>query len=434
MKKSLVVSLLFLVATGSDCPMDGTMSMSSDNGNDNTGMNSTGQSDWPQVARITAFDAAGDDLYGEATSATSSVAAVGSSAKNSGAGIVDVYLNTAGTWQYLRRVEGGSARFPEQAFGAAVAISNTRLFVGAPRYAIEGSFQIQRGALYVFADRGQDYERIQLLTVSDSEDYDYFGGAIAYDSDQGHLIAAAPGRGNREGVAYVFRDTGGTFMQTQKLSASDGSEFSDFGASMSMTNVWAAIGAPNKQSGLGAVYIFERMATDYVEIQKVTAPDGVATDRFGSSVSMDGDLMAISAPAKRRAGDDLLMAGAVYVYRRINGQYQLEETIVPGNELAGLFGYSVAVHGDRIAIAAGGKGKVLIYEKSSDNWGSTATIEPDQPMTLDSFGANMIFLDDFLMVGAPSADAAGQRAAGAAYIFVEPGTNTGPNVPPGVRV
>lgn len=438
MKRTITVALLLLVAIGADCPMNGTMSMGNDNSNananDNTSTNTSGDSDWPQVARLTAFDAAGDDLYGESTAAVSSLVAVGSSMKNSGAGIVDVYVNTGGDWNYFRRVEGGDSRFPEQAFGSSVALSNTRLFVGAPKYAIPGSLNIQRGALYVFANRGSDFEQIQLLTVSDSEDYDYLGSAMAYDADQGHLIVGAPGRNNREGAAYVYRDGGGTFTQTQKLTASDGTQFSDFGGSMAMTNVWAAIGAANKNSGTGAVYVFERMASDYVEIQKITAPDGVETDKFGSSVAMEGDLLAITAPAKQRPGDDLLMAGAVYVYRRSADQYMLEETIVPGDDLAGLFGYSVAVHDDRIAITAGGKGKVLIYEKSGDSWGATATIVPDESVVFDSFGANMVFLDEFLLVGSPSADAENQRAAGAAYIFVEPGTNTGPNVPPGVRV
>lgn len=434
MKNLLCMVLLVFAALGADCPMDGSMATGNMNSsNDNSNTSASGDSDWPQTARLTAFDAVGDDLYGSAIAAEDSIVAVGSSVKNSLAGVVDLFVGLGGTWTYHTRVEGGPARFPEQGFGNSVAISNTRLFVGAPKFSIEGSFHIQRGALYVFANRGSAFEQIQLLTIADGVDYEYLGSAMAYDSDQGHLIVGANGRNDRQGAAYVFRDNGGTFIQTQRLTASDGGQFDDFGISMAMTNVWAAIGAPNQSSGLGAVYVFERMAADYVEIQKITAPDGAQTDKFGSSIAMDGDLLVISAPSRKRPGDELLQAGAVYIYRRSGGMYTLEDTIVPGDDVAGLFGLAVAVRGDRIAITAGGKGLVLVYEKSGDMWAPTATIVPNESRVLDSFGSGIVFLDDFMMVGSPSADADGKRAAGAAYIFVEPGTNSGPSLPPGVR-
>jgi len=391
-------------------------------------------SDWEQVARLAAFDAAVDDLFASAISASDSVAVVGAPAKNSLTGLVDIFINIGGDWSYHSRVVGDTARFPEQSFGASVAVSNTRLIVGAPKYAIPGSFHIQRGALYVFANRGQVFDQIQILTIPDGVDDEMLGAAMAYDVDQGHIIAGAPGRNDRQGAAYVFRDTGGTFIQTQRLTASDGGQFDDFGGSMAMTNVWAAIGAANKSSGLGAVYIYERMASDYVEIQKISAPDGKSTDKFGAAIAMEDDLLVISAPSKQREGDTLLMAGYVYIYRRVNGLYTLEATIIPDDAIAGLFGLDVAVHDDRIAITAGGKGRVLLYEKSGDTWKMTVTLAPFESRAFDSFGTGIEFRDDFIMIGSPSADVESKRAAGAAYIFADPDANPGPGVTPGVRI
>lgn len=440
--KMRVAWLLLLCFTliGSECPMDSATPMGissgndNDNGNSNTSVGTSSESDWEQAARLTAFDAGIDDFYGNAIGAAASLAVVGAPSKNSLQGIVDIFLLYRGEWSYHSRVVGDDARFPEQGFGTSVAVSNTRLFVGAPKYAIPGSLHIQRGALYVFANRGQTFDQIQLLTVPDGVDYELLGSAMTYDDDQGHLIVGAPGRDNRQGAAYVFRDTGGTFVQTQRLTPPDGGEFNDFGGALAMTNVWAAIGAPNQASGLGAVYIFERMVTDYVQIQKITAPDGEATDRFGSSIAMEDDLLVISAPAKQRSGDSLLMAGYVYVYRRVNGMYTLEETIVPGDDVAGLFGNAVAIHDDRIAITAGGKGRVLLYARSQNAWTPFATIAPNPSRAFDSFGSSISFLDDFLMIGSPSADVDSKRAAGAAFIFDDPDANPGPGSTPGVRM
>lgn len=432
--RRLLLCLLLLVGIGADCPMTGDMPAGMPVSNENTNTSAgAGQSDWPQAARLTAFDPAGDDLYGDKVAGTENTVAVGTEHKDQLKGVVDVFVKFAGAWQYFTRLTRGPARMPEQGFGSSVAVSNNQVFVGAHKFAIEGSFHIQRGAVYVYSSRGADYEQVQLLTISDGMDFEHFGNSMAYEQNQGHLIVGAMGRNRFQGAAYVFKTQGGTFAQTARLTASDATDSDNFGASVAMSNVWAAVGAPIKQSGLGAVYVFERSGDDWDEIQKISATDGVKTDQFGSAVDMDDDLLVVSAPSKKRPGDELLMAGAVYVYRRIGGSYTLETTIVPDDEFAGLFGSSIAVHDGRIAIGVESKGAALIYEKKDDAWGVVATIIPDESHAVDSFGNAMALVDDGLIVGARSSNEAGERAAGAVYVFTEPGSNSGPNIPGDVR-
>ncbi len=430
----LLICLLLLVGIGADCPtggdIPGGMALPGGDMKDPAG---AGQSDWPQAARLTAFDPAGDELYGDKVAGTENTVAVGTEQKDQLKGVVDVFVKFAGEWKYLTRLTRGPARMPEQGFGSSVAVSTNQVFVGAHKFAIEGSFHIQRGAVYVFSSRGSDYEQVQLLTISDGVDFEHLGNSMAYESNQGHLIVGAFGRNRFQGAAYVFKTQGGTFAQTARLTASDAADSDNFGASVAMSNVWAAVGAPIKQSGLGAVYVFERSGDDWDEIQKLSAPDGVMTDQFGSSVAMDDDLLVVSAPSKQRPGDELLMAGAVYVYRRSGGTYALETTIVPDDAFAGLFGSSVAVHDGRIAIGVEAKGAALIYEKQGDDWSVVATIIPDESHAIDSFGNDMALVDDGLIVGARSSNEAGERAAGATYIFADPGASSGPNIPGDVR-
>lgn len=442
LKRAIVLSVLMLIVTaGAECPMnpgvngndnnDNSQANRNENDNGNTDGVTGGDSIWDLEARITAFDPVGNDLYSDAIAAHGSTVAVASQSKNALAGVVDVYTYYRGDWIYLSRLERGEARFEEQSFGSAVTVSNSLVFVGAQKYAIKGSFDIQHGGVYVFESHGQDYTRNQILTVNDGEDYEYLGASLYYNSDQGRLIAGAPGRGNSRGAAYVFILRGGGYDLETRLEASDGINFEDYGAAVWMEGVFAAVGAPNQNYGTGAVYLYERDFETWTENQKILAPDGERTDKFGQSLAMDGNLLVIGAPTKQRPQDELLQAGAVYVYRRGANGYELEETLVPDDENAGLFGASVGVKDNRIAVGIEGKGRVLFYEKGTGGWEMTGKLEPDDPQVLDSFGSSLALENDFALVAARSADADGNRAAGAAYVFRKPAIGTGPT--PGTR-
>jgi hypothetical protein len=223
------------------------------------------------------------------------------------------------------------------------------------------------------------------------------------------------------------------YSQEARLVASDGINFDNFGRAVAISGGTAAIGAPNQGSGLGAVYLLERSVSDWAEVQKIVAPDGVATDQFGSSVAISGNTLVISAPGKKRPQDQLLSAGYVYVYERTGGTWSLDQTIVPSDAYAGLFGTSVAVRSGVIAIGIEGKGRAVIYEQSGGEWVMTGDIVPDPTGTGDSFGNEVALAEELLVVGARSADVDGRRAAGAAYVFAPPGSTDGPMIPDGVR-
>lgn len=388
-----------------------------DNDNSGGGGGDGGESDWPQEARLTAFDPAFEDLWGDDVAATEDKIAVGTEVKNNLAGVVDVYSLFAGEWTYRERLVGGPARFPEQSFGSSVAISNRHVFVGAQKYSIEGSLHIQRGAVYVFEDLGSRFEQRQLLTIPDGEDFEYFGNAMAYEPDQSHLIVGAFGRGGMTGAAYTFKFNGATFDYQDRLTASDAAGFEDFGAAVAMHNVWAVVGAPGKDFGTGAAYVFEREVDDWVETQILAAPDAAQTDQFGTSVAIEKRTIVVGASAKKRPGDDLLNAGAVYIYERSGGDWSHVQTLVPTDEFAGLFGASVAITDDIIAVGIEGKGLVVLYEHDGNEWTMTGVIGPDQDPGVDSFGHSIALVEGRLVVGARSANAGNQRAAGAVYVF-----------------
>ncbi len=68
---------------------------------------------------------------------------------------------------------------------------------------------------------------------------------------------------------------------------------------IALTGDFIAVGANRAGIGSnvdqGAVYLFRRMGNEWVEEDKLTASDGMASDEFGYSLSAFGNIMATGA-------------------------------------------------------------------------------------------------------------------------------------------
>ena len=80
-----------------------------------------------------------------------------------------------------------------------------------------------------------------------------------------------------------------------KLTASDGARYDEFGVSVSIDGDTAVIGARADDGYSGSAYVYVRNNGVWSEQQKLTASDAAANDDFGFSVSIDGDTAVISA-------------------------------------------------------------------------------------------------------------------------------------------
>jgi hypothetical protein len=121
--------------------------------------------------------------------------------------------------------------------------------------------------------------------------------------------------GNLAGAVYVYVRTGvgadSVWMQQARLIASDGQEGDYFGFSVSIDGDSIVIGAQTDDGSIGvdegSAYVFVRNGTVWTEQAKLTALDAGSFDLFGTSVSISGDTLAVSAPDKslhiKGAGD-----------------------------------------------------------------------------------------------------------------------------------
>ena len=119
---------------------------------------------------------------------------------------------------------------------------------------------------------------------------------------------------------------GGVFLPTSwseltKLTASDKGADDHFGYSVSISSDGStlAVGAhyedPNGISAAGSVYIFQNTNGTWTEVQKLTASDKEAYDRFGTSVSISEDGSTLAVGARYEDPNGISGAGSVYVFQ-----------------------------------------------------------------------------------------------------------------------
>ena len=160
------------------------------------------------------------------------------------------------------------------------------------------------------------------LTASNADPQDTFGTSVSMDGNVVVVGAPSGDAPNMElsGTAYVFRFDGSNWIEEQLLSASDASFGGAFGFSVSVSGDAILIGAqidskscPAKGTQCGAAYVFRHDGNTWLEEAKLTASDAAANDRFGYSVSLDGDVGIVGA----FLGDSPSMedSGAAYVFR-----------------------------------------------------------------------------------------------------------------------
>src|SRR5205823_14782839 len=113
-------------------------------------------------------------------------------------------------------------------------------------------------------------------------------------------------------------------------------------------------------------FTFDRGAKPIEQMAYVKSPAPDDNDLFGCSLSISGDLLAVGACGEASAahaidGDytnnSAYNAGAVYIYRRDGAVWTYEAYIKPDNMDANdLFGTSVSLSGDTLAVGAPGEG------------------------------------------------------------------------------
>ncbi len=317
-------------------------------------------------------------------------------------------------------------------FGTVISVSGPVAMVGAP---LDGDYGTDYGAAYAYRFDGASWNFEHKLAAGDAGERDHFGVSVAVSGDVAVVGANFDDDGGIDsGSAYVFQFDGRTWIQAAKLTSSDLMAYDNFGISVAMDGDVVVVGASLAGAdNFGAAYVYVKPRKGWrnmTETAKLTASDAEAMDELGISVAVSGEVVVVGTQFETSGGPG---AGAAYVFERPErGWTDMTETAkLTASDAAeqDRFGYSVSVNGEVVAVGAWGDddggdktGAIYVFEKPSSGWANateTAKLHASDAAPGDHLGWSVAISEDVVVGGAP-ADNFDGVGSGAAYVFRRP--------------
>ncbi len=329
---------------------------------------------WQQIAKLTAADAAEGDSFGWSVSISGDTTLIGAYGDDDGgieSGAAYVFREVGGVWQQIAKLTAADAA-ADDLLGYTVSISGDTVVIGAPEDNDDGSIS---GSAYVFREVGGIWQQIAKLTAADAAADDLFGFRVSLSGNTAVIGAPADDDGGElSGSAYVFREVGGGWQQMAKLTADDTAANDFFGGSVSISGDTAVIGAHDDDDGgnnSGSAYVFREVGGVWQQVAKLTAADAAPDDLFGYSASISGDTAVIGSFQDDDSGAE---SGSTYVFREVGGFWQQIAKLTAADAAqTDFFGVSVSISGNTAVIGAYldddggiGSGSAYVFQLGDD--------------------------------------------------------------------
>jgi hypothetical protein len=433
---------------------------------------------WVQQQKLTASDGSAYDQFGSSVAISGDYAIIGALYDAQGvnpgdssvfsAGSAYIFKRTGSTWTQQQKIVA-SDRGSDDRFGWTVGISGDYIVVGNFRDDEDvngGSYLLNAGSAYVFVRSGNTWSQQQKIVAADRGDSDNFAYRVAIDGD--YIIVGAPFEQHDvsggsavlgAGSAYIYVRSGTTWTQQQKIVASDrgGTTYDNFGWDVDISGDYAVVGARTDdqdasggafKQDAGSAYVFVRSGTTWTQQQKLVSSDRGAQDRFGWSVAISGDYIAVGATTESHnatGGDSLDGAGSAYIFVRSGSVWSQQQKIVASDrQSVDQFGYAVEMDGLNAIVGAvvedhdefsldsvRNAGSTYIFERSGSNWTQQVKVVPQGPSFTttgldDFFGYSVSIHGNYAIVGAFQEDEDSSannmlNESGSAYIFTRSG-------------
>ncbi len=398
-------------------------------------------SSWSEQAKLTASDGVTLDQFGYSVSVSGDIVAVGAWADDddgSFSGSAYLYLRSDDQWAPVGKLLASDAAANDH-FGIAIAVAGNTVVVGAR---LDGDNGSSSGSAYVF-DLDPDRDGL-LSTFELDNDFDpLVGGQQALDPDGDGLDNAqeqaagtdpnnpdSDGDGINDGVELSYgTDPNNEFQNpiVSKLTASDAQDGDNLGISVAISGDTAVVGAyfdDDEGDNAGAAYVYERNGSVWVERQKLLASDLNTDDRFGWSVSLSGDTIAVGATRQGSSS-----TGSVYMYVKNGGLWSLQQKLKSFDGfLAQEFGHSVSIDGDTLVVGVElgfngvpqATGSAFVYQRVGSVWTEQQKLLASDGSVLDRFGSSVSINGESIAVGALHDDD-NASDSGSVYVFVRSG-------------
>ena len=383
--------------------------------------------------KIVAVEKHHDDGFGFTVAISGDFAIVASprrDAKGGRSGVVYPFARSGNNWKRGAPPEfDGNDTAEGDEFGRSVSMSGDTAIIGAAGHdtnRVNGS-----GAAYIFVGpgprhKGRSWKQQGKLTPGDAAAGDQFGWSVAIDGNTAIVGSRFDDDGGKSsGSAYIFVRDGDTWSQQAKLTANDGTASDNFGHNVAIRGDVVIVGAPkHAHNGLkqsGAAYIFTRDGERWAHTGKLAADDPAEKDQFGASLSISDDIAIVGAPLKDGTAPD---AGAAYVFVRNGDRWTHHAKLTAQDgEKNDQFGNDVSISNNIVLVGAKFEDDVVVdagaaysFLREGDVWVekekvSLPLLDANWPMP--HFGISVEIDGHYAIVGADTAD----NDTGAAYIY-----------------
>jgi hypothetical protein len=204
------------------------------------------------------------------------------------------------------------------------------------------------------------------------------GTNVYLTKDGNTLLFSAPYDSLEYGSCWIYeRDSNGWNYQDKLIPDSVIGSAQILAITMNRAKNRIAIGGGANNGGVGAIWIFDKVGSNWIRSQIISVTDTIGNSRLGYSLAMsaDGNILISGGP------EDNGIVGAVWTFKYNGSAYVRTQKLVP-NDVVGIaqFGYLVGISEDGNRLTASGPldngyiGAVWIFDRDESNiWTQTGT-------------------------------------------------------------
>lgn len=296
------------------------------------------------------------------------------------AGSVTIFKkNASGDFEFHQKIDSKNL-VADALFGHSIALHNDILAIGSPRdnFDEDELNPVSRaGSIFIYIRNPNTdlFEFSQKIASPEREQNMEFGLAVDLFGD--HLVTGTPfvstgldGQPiiSRAGAVFLYSiASAGLFQFTQKIVSEERGTNRRFGTSVSIHGNVVAVGEPNADIQKGRVYVFELNSSGTLEYTFTIAPEVLNNgDQLGLTVFVNDDALLAGAPY--HISDN----GAAFFYERNQDKtWSLIQRLRAEDTTASVrFGdYHVELNDDTAVIGShmlSGQGRLYIFKKNPD--------------------------------------------------------------------
>jgi hypothetical protein len=344
-------------------------------------------------------------------------------------------------------------------FGNSVDISGNFAVIGAVVKSIPGD-EVHQGAVHVFERINDHWEETPQIIVDRGDLYNFLGNSVSIEGE--NFVS-----GDCATLGYVFERTEEGWVVEEYLEP-DGAHYHwRVGHSVSVNDNRIIIGAPsyfeNRDFRPGTAFIYTRTDEGWQNTAILLADDGEHMDGFGKVVEISGDYAVIGTygghtyvfkcendewtqvaklsdagrsdegPTIAICEDEILVGdmggdaqdiGRIYLYRQVDNEWTLSDTLTPRNPNGGYFGSSLAYDDGKLIVGAIGdathgerSGAAYVFQRADGEWQETGKLFPAEGRPWDNFGASVGIYQNQVICGAPAWSTQDREEGGVVYIY-----------------